>query len=191
MLFSIASLAALVWLGVAFKDARGNAADHAFWGPTSLTREIALGLQAIAFLFIVPGLTTPTPTAVGQLAVLDRFEPARGMIRITRHPFLWGVTLWAIAHLLVQGKLSDFLLFGSLLLVAVLGTFSIDAKRRRQLGDKWLVFQDRTSNVPFAAILSGQQTLRIGEIGWWRILAAVAVYAGVLVVHGGVLFGGI
>ncbi|MEW6595966.1 MAG: NnrU family protein [Pseudomonadota bacterium] len=191
VLFSIASLASLVWLGFAFKDARGSAADHAFWGPTTLTREIALGLQAIAFLFIVPGLTTPTPTAVGQLAVLDRFEPARGMIRITRHPFLWGVTLWAIAHLLVQGKLSDVLLFGTLLLVAVVGTFSIDAKRRRQLGDKWLVFQDRTSNVPFAAILAGRQSLRLAEIDWWRILAAVVVYIGVATVHGGVVFGGL
>lgn len=189
--FSIASLASLVWLGFAFKDAHGSAADHAFWGPTSLTRELALGLQAVAFLFIVPGLTTPTPTAVGQLAVLDRFEPERGMIRITRHPFLWGVSFWAIAHLLVQGKLSDFLLFGALLLVAVVGPFSIDAKRRRQLADKWLVFQDRTSNVPFMAILSGRQSLRIGEIGWWRLLAAVIVYVGVVAVHGGVVFGGL
>lgn len=191
VLFSLASLASLVWLGFAFKAARGAVGDHSYWSATALTREVALGLQALAFLFIVPGLLTPTPTAVGQTGVLDRSEPARGMIRITRHPFLWGVAIWALAHLLVGGKLSDFWLFGSLLVVAVAGPFSIDAKRRRQLGDKWLVFQDRTSNLPFGAILSGRQSLRLNEIGWWRILAAIVIYAGVLVVHGGVLFGGL
>ena len=33
--------------------------------------------------------------------------------RIIRHPFLWGVALWAIAHLLANGDLASILLFGS------------------------------------------------------------------------------
>jgi uncharacterized membrane protein len=33
--------------------------------------------------------------------------------RVMRHPFLWGVALWAIAHLLTIGDLASLLLFGA------------------------------------------------------------------------------
>ncbi len=33
--------------------------------------------------------------------------------RFTRHPMLWGVTLWACAHLLANGDLASLILFGS------------------------------------------------------------------------------
>ena len=33
--------------------------------------------------------------------------------RVMRHPFLWGVTLWAVARLLTNGDLASLLLFGS------------------------------------------------------------------------------
>jgi uncharacterized membrane protein len=74
-------------------------------------------------------------------------------------------------------------LFGSLLGLALFGTASIDGKRRRALGDKWDSFAAQTSNVPFGAILAGRQALEIGEIGGWRILLAVAIYAALLVGH--------
>lgn len=35
--------------------------------------------------------------------------------RFTRHPMLWGVSLWAIAHLLANGDIGSILLFGSFL----------------------------------------------------------------------------
>ncbi|PZX18355.1 NnrU protein [Palleronia aestuarii] len=36
----------------------------------------------------------------------------------TRHPQLWGFSIWAVAHLLVNGDLASILLFGVLLLWA-------------------------------------------------------------------------
>ena len=38
----------------------------------------------------------------GWHGVKARARPdiARGMVRITRHPFLWGVALWALVHLI-------------------------------------------------------------------------------------------
>lgn len=35
-----------------------------------------------------------------------------------RHPMLWGVVLWGVAHLLVNGDLASLILFGGLLLWA-------------------------------------------------------------------------
>jgi uncharacterized membrane protein len=35
--------------------------------------------------------------------------------------------------------------------LALLGPLSIDAKRKRKMGERWLAFAAQTSNVPFAA----------------------------------------
>lgn len=176
-LFSLASLAGLVWLGFAFGQGRASDWNAAYWALTPATGALQLVLQLLALLLIFPGLTTPNPTSVRQEGALERPDVVKGMLRITRHPFLWGVALWALGHLLVNGERAPLVLFGSMLLLAVFGTASIDAKRKRALGPQWDAFAAQTSNVPFGAILSGLQKLSLGEIGWWRILVAIVLWA--------------
>lgn len=182
-LFSLASIACLVWLGFAFAGARTASANSLFWTASPATKDIQLVLQLIAFLLVVPGLTTPNPTSVRQQAVLERRDAIKGMLRVTRHPFLWGVAVWAAGHILVNGSVASLIFFGALLLLALFGTTSIDAKRRRALGEAWDAFAARTSNVPFAAIAARRQRLDLAEIGWWRLALAVAIWAGVLAIH--------
>ena len=86
-------------------------------------------------------------------------------------------------ELLVNGERASIVLFGAMLLLAVFGTTSIDAKRKRALGATWDAFAAQTSNVPFGAILAGRQKLSLGEIGWWRIVLAVGVWAAVTWAH--------
>lgn len=176
-LFSLASIAGLTWLGFAFAQGRHEAWNTAYWDITSATRHIQLVLQLVAMLLIVPGLTTPNPTSVRQEGVLDRPDAVKGMLRITRHPFLWGVTLWALGHLLVNGERASIVLFGAMFVLGLFGTASIDAKRKRALGATWNAFAAQTSNVPFGAIVGGRQKLNLAEIGWWRIFLAVAIWA--------------
>jgi hypothetical protein len=64
-------------------------------------------------------------------------EPARGVLRITRHPFLWGVTLWGAGHLLLNGERFAVMLFGALALMAVLGARSIDRKGAARDPEGW------------------------------------------------------
>jgi uncharacterized membrane protein len=180
-LFSVASLAGIVWLSMAYGDARG--AGQTYWDSGAAGRHASLLIQLIAFLLIVPGLTTPNPTSVKQEGSLDRPDVVSGMLRITRHPFLWGVAIWAAGHLLVNGDGPSLLLFGSMLFLGVSGTYSIDAKRKRALGPSWDAFAAQTSNVPFGAIASGRQKLSLGEIGWWRIVLAVVIWVAVLYGH--------
>jgi len=176
-LFSLASIAGLVWLGMAFAAARIGPSNDVLWSATAATRWLQLGLQLVAMLFIVGGLTTPNPTSVRQEATLQKVDVVKGMLRITRHPFLWGVAVWAVGHLIVNGDAASIVLFASMLLLALFGTVSIDAKRRRALGKTWDAFAAQTSNVPFAAIAAGRQRLNVAEIGWWRIALAVVVWA--------------
>jgi uncharacterized membrane protein len=181
-LFSLASIAALTWLIIAFAHARGGPGDTVYWTVTPATRHPAIGLVLIAFLLAVPGLLTNSPTRVAGGGQVDKPTAAAGMTRITRHPFLWGAAIWAFAHLLVNGSLSAILLFGSILVLGLLGPPSIDAKRRRALGDRYAAFMAQTSNIPFAAIVQGRQKLKIGEI-WWRLLVGLVLFIVIMMLH--------
>jgi uncharacterized membrane protein len=185
-LFSLASLGLIVWMSMAYGAAQRSGANPVLWGATTLTKEIQLGLMLLAFLLVVPGLTTPNPTSVRQEGALSRPDVVKGMLRITRHPFLWGVAVWAAGHLMVNGDAASLVLFGALLVLSIFGTVSIDAKRKRALGATWDAFAAKTSNIPFAAIASGRQSLAVGqiaEIGWWRIVLAIALWAGMIFLH--------
>lgn len=183
-LFSVLSLAAIFWLVQAYR----NSVPTPLWGSVAWFEPLAFFLIAVAFLFVVVGLTTPNPTVVGGERVLDDAEPVRGILRITRHPFLWGVALWALAHLVVNGDSVSVVFFGTFLLLALIGPFLIDRKRKKKLGDKWERFASATSNVPFRAIADGRNSVRLGEIGWWRVVLAIVAFAGFLLFHS-TLFG--
>jgi uncharacterized membrane protein len=182
-LFSLATFAVLGWLAWSYSHAFSSSANAGYWTTPTWLKWTCGGLVLLAMLAIIVGLTTPNPTAVQQEKLLDTDEPARGALRITRHPFLWGIALWSVAHITANGDRASLVLFSTFLIVAVAGTTSIDHKRRRRYGASWDAFARKTSNLPFAAILSGRNTLRIGEIGTWRIALALAVYAGVVLAH--------
>lgn len=180
-LFSLASLGGLIWIIHAY----GNAPQMQTWGQLLALKPVAAPLVLLAFLFAVIGVATPSPTAAGGEARLSDDTRARGIVRITRHPFLWGAALWALVHLVINGDLASLILFGSLLLLALGGTASIDQKRQRHFGEHWHKFARATSNLPFAAIASGRNQLgpALREIGIVRPLAAVAVFVAVFLLH--------
>lgn len=180
-LFSLASLIGIAWLIYAYR----RAPLVPTWGLLAELRTTAYVLVFIAFLFAVIGIMTPSPTKVGMESRLDP-EMARGMVRITRHPFLWGVALWAVTHLIVNGDLASLILFGTFLVLTIGGTAAIDAKRRRKSPEQWERFVQVTSSVPFAAIARGGNRLApaLAEIGPWRIIVAVALYAATFYLHG-------
>ena len=178
-LFSLLSLVGLVWLCWAY----AVAPTTWLFAPPAWTRTLALVLVFFAFLFAAIGVTTPSPTSTGGDAQLDESEAAVGILRITRHPFLWGVAIWAAAHLVANPDAASLVLFASLLVLAVVGPPSIDHKRSRRFGTRWGPFADATSSIPFAAILAGRNHLALSEIGFGRFGLAVALFALFLWIH--------
>jgi uncharacterized membrane protein len=126
---------------------------------------------------------------VGADRLFDSPNVARGILRITRNPFLWGTALWALAHIAVSGELASLLFFGSIGALGVIGAFLLDAKKARQHAQRWQRFAAETSNLPFQAIIEGRQRLVLGEIGAWRLAFAIVLFGIVLVAHPW-LFGG-
>jgi uncharacterized membrane protein len=182
-LFSLASLGGIVWLVVAYNGAQAGGENELVYDLGVGVRHLAPLVVLLAFLLAVPGLLLPNPTSVRQEGAAARADAVKGVLAITRHPFLWGVALWAAMHLLANGDAASVLFFGTFLVLALLGTFSIDAKRRRKLGAAWDGFAARTSNLPFAALASGRAKLKWREILDWRLAVAVVLYLALLFGH--------
>ena len=184
-LYSLIAFAAIFWLISAW----ARAPYVELWAPAPWLAWVPLLVMPFAILLAVSGLSMPNPTALGAPDVLARSDPVRGVFRLTRHPFMWGMTLWAGAHLVANGDLASLVLFGSLGALALLGTWLIDRKYALRRGADWQRFAAASSNLPLAAILSGRQRFAFTEIGWWRLALALAVYAVLLALHPW-LFGG-
>jgi uncharacterized membrane protein len=143
-------------------------------------RELPLVVMPFALVLVVTGYRR-NPTMVGADALLKSEDPARGMIRITRHPIMWGIMLWAAAHIAATGDLRSAVFFGGFLLVALFGTLSLD--RRKRADPNWPRFAAATSHIPFVAIARGRNHVAWREIGWTRPLIGLALYAGLLELH--------
>jgi uncharacterized membrane protein len=172
-LYSLVALVTLVWMAWAYAAAPRELLWTGF-------RQIAYVLMPIAFVLIACGYWR-NPTMVGADKLLKSADPARGVIRITRHPIMWGVMLWAAAHILARGDLKSVIFFGGFLLLALVGTLSMDGRKRAN--PDWGRFAAVTSHVPFVAIAQGRNRLDLGEIGWLRPVIGLAVFFAVLAFH--------
>ncbi len=151
-----------------------------FWFPDPRLYWVPKVLMVLAGMLLVGGFMVKNPTAVGQGSVLGDPETlqaaATGVNRITRHPFQWAVMLWASSHLIANGDHESVVFFAVFFLLSALGTLNLDAKKRAELGDDFAAFEKLTSNLPFAAILTGRNKLVMSEL-FLPLLAGVAVYA--------------
>ncbi len=182
-LFSLASIGMIVWLVTVYNAAQASAANRVLYDLGRGVRDAGVPLVALAFLLGVQGLLMPNPASVQQERAATRDATVQGVLRITRHPFLWGVVLWSGFHLAANGDLASVIFFGTFFVLALFGTFSIDAKRRRKMGDAWNTFAAKTSNIPFAAALAGRSRLRIGESFGWRFWVALVAFLALLFLH--------
>ncbi|HEV2562114.1 MAG TPA: NnrU family protein [Rhizomicrobium sp.] len=186
-LFSLASVGVIVWLVMAYNAVQPTAENIVLYNLGEGVHHFGIPIVALAFLLGVQGLLMPNPTTVQQEGAVSREGTIHGVLRITRHPFLWGVAIWSAFHLAANGDLASVILFGTFLLLSILGTFSIDAKRKRKLGAAWDAFEAKTSNVPFAAVIAKRNTLNITESLGWRFWVALLIFVVVLFSHARVI----
>ena len=135
-LYSVVSLVGLVLLVWGYGQTRTAPLD--LWQPPVFTRHLASLLTLPAFILLAAAYVPGT-----------RIRARLG------HPMVLGVKLWALAHLLANGRLADLLLFGAFLVWAI---FDFRAARRRDR---------RTGGVPSSGGLAGDATvLAVGLVAW-------------------------
>lgn len=62
---------------------------------------------------------------LGFIANVSAYQPTGRIKEALQHPFLAGVILWAIGHLLANGDLASLLLFGGFLLYALVNRVAV------------------------------------------------------------------
>jgi uncharacterized membrane protein len=112
-IYSIVSLIGVLVAGYGFGLYRASGWID-IWHPPAWTRHLAA-------LLVWPSI----------ILMVAAYSPGRIKV-VLKHPFLVGVKLWALAHLLANGDLGSIVLFGAVLAWAVFDRISL--KRRTDPG---------------------------------------------------------
>ncbi len=179
-LLALATLGYFIWL-------YGEVPRHTyFWLPDPNLYLVPKILMPVAMILLLGGFMVRNPTALGQEDSLrgdaEAGELARGVTRITRHPFQWSVVLWAGTHLAANGDRVSVVFFGAFMVLGLAGGVLIDRKKAATLGTDWQPFARMTSNLPFLAILTGRNRLVLRELVLPIVVGLVA-YVGVFWGH--------
>ncbi len=180
LFYSAIALALFAWMVWDFR----LAPYYWVWGSPEWARQLAIYVMPFSAMLVVAGYLTPNPSAVMGDYALNGEDPARGIFKITRHPVMIGVALWAATHLLANGNAAGLLLFGSLLILAIVGIAHIEARRRANDNPAWERFIAVTSIVPFAAIIAGRTRFVFTPMDWTRLALGLGLYALLLYFHG-------
>lgn len=171
MAYSALSLGVLAWL----IGAAGRAPYLPLWPWAAWQNHVVLSAMLPVCLILALAIARPNPFSFGG-ARNHRFDPARpGIVRLTRHPLLLALALWAGAHLLANGDLAHALLFGTFAGFALLGMGIIDRRKRREMGAAWARLDSARREAPPRPVSWTGTMLRLG--------LGVALYAALLRLH--------
>ena len=151
------------------------------WYPSVGAYQVAKVLMLLSLVTIVMGALVKNPTAVMSEQALD--HEVSGILKITRHPVQWGILLFSCGHLLANGDVASILFFGTFVLLSFFGMLSMDQRRRRETDPKWLVFMDKTSMMPFAALVTGRLRFTLADINRVGLIVGFALYAVIYWLH--------
>ena len=131
--YSLMSIALLGWVAATLLQAP----RIPLWPAFAWAYPFALVMTAVAFALIGIGVVVPNPLSVSFRKT--GFDAARpGVLRWTRHPMLWGMTLWGVAHLPANGDWPSIALFGGAAAFGLAGIVVRERSARKWLGAEGL-----------------------------------------------------
>ena len=131
---------------------------------------------AISFFFLYPATYNLLEIPALQRPEVRLYES--GIIRVSRHPQAVGQVLWCATHLLWIG--TSFMAVTCLGLIGhhLFAIWNGDRRLRNRFGEAFEAVRERTSVIPFQAVLDGRQRLVLAEFlrpSQLGIVVAIAV----------------
>jgi uncharacterized membrane protein len=166
MAYTVVSLITFGWMIWAYPDASAAAPqplwDAGRWGFIFAT--LLMWLGSVLFL----GSLRRNPAFPRPGKVIERIDEPHGVYSITRHPMMWGFTLWAVVHVIVNPTTASLVLSAAIALLALVGAALQDAKKERLLGDVWAGWKSKTSFMPYGQGLKSADgfALVTGTLVW-------------------------
>ncbi|CAM8918082.1 unnamed protein product [Rhodiola kirilowii] len=111
----------------------------------------------VSFFFLYPSTFNLLEVAAVDKPKMHLWET--GIMRITRHPQMVGQVMWCLAHSLWIGNSVTLAASVGLIGHHLFGVWNGDRRLAKRYGESFEVLKNRTSVVPFAAILDGRQKL--------------------------------
>jgi len=178
--YTLVSFATLAWVYLAFvaappADLPGS--GEIGWIAATLVTWPAMVLLAGS---LIGNPALPTPLAEQQA----RSEP-KGVFRVTRHPMMWAIGLWALSHMVLLWSTRTLVTAAAMGILALVGANLQDGKKAALMGDAWAEWSSRTSYWPRWGQLfsAGAVPLSAGTVLWlagsWLHLWQAGIPAGV------------
>lgn len=170
--YSALSLASLTWIIIA--AARAPYVPLWDWAPGQ--NHVVLAAMAPVCMVAALAVARPNPFSFGG-ARNDLFDPSRpGIVRVTRHPLLLAMALWAGAHIVPNGDLAHVILFGTFFAFALFGGRLVDRRKRREMGSAWDALEAKRRTGPLIAPQSWSGVAT-------RLVLAAGLYLALLWLH--------
>ncbi len=140
-------------------------------------RPLNIGYELFDWGYWVPVVTMP----FSMMLLAGAFSS--DIKRITRHPMLWAIVIFAASHLFANNDLGTIYLFGSFLAYGFIAMFTSDRKMRLGKPEKWAEVSAKTSIFPFLAIIQGKTNPPKGGAGRFAIGLGILLYVLLAFLH--------
>lgn len=157
------------------------------WQPSPIADKVTKVLMLFSLISLMMGTFTTNPTnMISTTGWNDKAidKEITGTMKITRHPVQWSIMLFAVAHLIANGDRASIILFGTLIFVSSIGMLLMDARQRRLDDPRWQAFMEKTSMVPFAALVTRRLEFTRVDINWKGVIIGIGLYAAIYWMHG-------
>lgn len=123
-IYSLIALVTVAWAGHAYGQAVGT---QLWYAPEWL---VVFGhvLMLAASILFVGSFLAPNPALVAAGGQLSAIEAPEGVMRMTRHPMMWGIGLWGLVHTALAGRADTLVFAGGIAFLALVGAAAQDRK---------------------------------------------------------------
>lgn len=147
LVYSLVSFAALGWMISVYSEASAEA-PQPLWDAGRVGFGVGSALMWLGSVLFI-GSLRGNPAFPRGGKPLTRIDHPNGVYAITRHPMMWGFTLWAVTHAIVNPTPASLVLSAAIAILALVGAALQDGKKVKLLGDVWRDYRARTSFVPY------------------------------------------
>lgn len=161
--YTVVSFATLGWVVFAFK-----AAPPADLGGSGEIGWIAATVITLPAMILLAGSLMGNPALPTPMAEAQARAAPKGVFRVTRHPMMWGIGLWALSHIILFWSTRTLVTALAMGILALVGAKLQDAKKEVLMGAAWGEWESKTSYWP--------QPGRLASVGAVPLLAGTALW---------------
>lgn len=179
VLYSAVSFVTLGWMILAYRATENS---YFLWVSPNWMSPVAGGVTLVACILLAGSFfrnpAFPHPGAQPKMP-----ESASGIFAVTRHPMNMAFILWALTHIALLGALPNLIVATGILVLSVVGSIGQDHKKLNVIGEPWRQWMERTSFVPFAALISGRAKWSALGKAWPAVLLGLLLWLAVTWLH--------